>query len=314
MLLVKIRYLLVLIALCSVLHPAQGSMDNRAELTYREGKEAVLRKEWRTAVSVLEKFKSEFRDSRVAAAGIYWLAYSRYNIGVGFKGEKGLAELTGTLEDLKYLATRYENSKWVDDGMVLKVRVAVELKDRGDAGGEKLLTEVLVRYGDSLSDCVLLAMEALIDIKGEKIFQHLLEIKKPFLAREAVFSFSRSREDMVPFEEKPDFLKYPADLTYPSLALKSWISWTSVMEIKIDKTGKVVKVRTICGAVNHRKLDSEVEKELFRCRYAPVKDDMGREMEVSFVEIWRYKYNHTRRTWKILRWIDQSRGGIADYE
>lgn len=307
----RIRRVAVLLILFSISFSVFSRSRSEAEKNYLKGKEEVLNRKWSSAVKILETFKDKYLDSKIADAGLYWLIYSRVKAFGMSTGTEGTVMLDLALKEQNLLEQKYPQSRWMDDSRVLKVKIAMEMIERKLDGGEAILGDILEKYGESLSDSVILALDGMIRIRGEKIFHYLLEIGRPFLAQEAVFSFSRSQKGYVPFEEKPDFLDYPEDLTYPSLALKSWISWTAVMEITVNSDGGVTAVRTICGA-GHDKLDKQVEQELLRCRYAPVKDDDGNSVKGRFVEIWRYKYIHKTRRWRILRWIDSSEGGIAD--
>lgn len=105
---------------------ASSSLVFAKDSFYAKGQEYLDSKEWGKAQQQFEKMVKQGKGKQDAA--LYWLAYSFH------KAKKNQR----ALKTIEKLASKYPESKWVDDGFALEAEIKDELGEAGDITNDEM--------------------------------------------------------------------------------------------------------------------------------------------------------------------------------
>jgi HEAT repeat protein len=105
--------------------PAAWLRDDPADSLYRAAREALDRREYRTAADLFAQVPSRFPKSGYAADSYYWQAFALYRLG-------GTAQLKAALRALDTQRTSYPKAATKGDANALASRIQGELARLGD--------------------------------------------------------------------------------------------------------------------------------------------------------------------------------------
>jgi outer membrane protein assembly factor BamD (BamD/ComL family) len=153
---------------------AQGS-EKYVEDIYKEGKQAIYRKDWQKAAEQFRHIVDAFPGDGLAGESLYWLSYALEKSSESLESlDKILACQKEALAHLEKLLKHFPDSRWADDAELLRVEIAGNLVKKGFKEYKKYILNGASR--DSNIDMKLVALDALMHMDREKAFPMLEKV------------------------------------------------------------------------------------------------------------------------------------------
>ncbi len=180
---------------------ANKSIDEQfIKQKYNTAKKNIYKKEWNTAIKLLEeiivcKNIKTFHDN-----ALYWLAYSlRKSINNIDDRELQVEILESAIKKINILIKHYPSSNWINDGKILKIEIAEDLIKRGLNGYKKVIEQSSKeKSGENIK---LYAIDALLTMNDKKALPLLKKIIYSNcsikLKKKAIFVISQQKDKRV---------------------------------------------------------------------------------------------------------------------
>ena len=201
----KTKHICLLLTLILLLSGAFFAQEKTQEKElFEKAKKSIYEKQWQYAITELNKFTEQFRNSELLDDSLYWLGYSLDKMGDSLRDvQEQLHSKQEAVTRLNELIQQYQESSWADDAKMLRIQIAEELVNKGMPTYRKYINGSLQSKGtvDPDEELKVMALSALINMDEEKAFPMLEKIVRGDsslkLKKQALFVLSQHEDEKV---------------------------------------------------------------------------------------------------------------------
>jgi len=175
----KILFLLLTMLLANgALWAQSGQASGQTEQEFfQQAKDTVFKKDWQDAAEQWRNFCTRFPRSQWGAEPFYWLAYA---LNQAAKESSDFAKQAEMREQamikVEMILERFKESNWANDARMLRIELAENLVKAGKTQYKKYITRGAEAENGSDIDVKLVALDALLQMDGEKALPILKKI------------------------------------------------------------------------------------------------------------------------------------------
>lgn len=237
---------------------------------YRESRRAVLQKDWGYAIQLLKELQRAFPASKYRVEGMYWLAYSldKQASTRDAKNER-MGEKKEALQWINRLINNHKDTPWVDDAKILRLRISIDLIKSGESKYTSFIVEALNAEDNENVDLKMVALDSMMRVDRKQavtVLRHLFLKSASNDIRDSIIFILRrynqeklivdlledvSKRGLISVRESDSFMVSPHrkiippkvmrrdPLYYPGEALQKGITGRVILEVWVDKKGRV---------------------------------------------------------------------------
>jgi len=152
-------------------------VDTRAIAVLIQVKKFINKRDYDSAIKMLQWYKEHFPNSRQLENAVYWSAYSRYQLCDFTKSSKKIRRISlEAIKDLEFLVKKFPDGEWVDDARILHIEFAHKLFDLGVKKYKNHIISEVYACGEKDIDIKIAALDALLDIDRDRAVDYMLEL------------------------------------------------------------------------------------------------------------------------------------------
>ncbi|MBN1273011.1 MAG: HEAT repeat domain-containing protein [Candidatus Aminicenantes bacterium] len=151
-----------------------------------EAKNAIYDSRWETAINILKLHEICFPKSKQLDNALYWLAFSKNKFSESVKERTERNNIyVEAIEDLDRLIAQFPESEWKDDGLILKIEIALRLVQMGQVQYRRTIREYMEIQELENVNIRLAALDAYRHIDKTEAVQILIDMARSHADPEA---------------------------------------------------------------------------------------------------------------------------------